>query len=415
MPRPRSLSPGSAILKQGASYAKKVLALSPLRHWPLCDLVGASIVSETAVGSNVSGGYTSITLGQDGIGDGCTAARFASASNSRANIYSSSFSSAFASGGGQSTTIAWVKMDSARWTDGVRGRAYRIADSGNVNRLTSYKETFSNNWTFGYTGGGAAVTLSLELSTTEWFMVAMVVDRANTQMVGYVNGNLMGTVTPAAWTGTALDSTLCVLGAGSTVPADVLNGYLAHVSIFNRALTAAEILGLYQFHIPSKRMVLIGDSITSPTIGSWASHYMTSANGGRIYRINRAAAGTRIMTDMDSQVAASAGDMADMIFIFLGTNDADDAGITAEYQSGIEALKISNPKAKIYGLGILNKTDETNRSSNNTRIQTACANAGAVYVNTDGWINPATDTSDGLHPNLTGRIKVCNALMAVVP
>jgi hypothetical protein len=35
-----------------------------------------------------------------------------------------------------------------------------------------------------------------------------------------------------------------------------------------------------------------------------------------------------------------------------------------------------------------------------------------AYWNTDGWIDPATDTSDGLYPNAGGQIKIANQVLA---
>jgi lysophospholipase L1-like esterase len=70
------------------------------------------------------------------------------------------------------------------------------------------------------------------------------------------------------------------------------------------------------------------------------------------------------------------------------------------------------PSARIRCLGILDTTNATaagNRTSVNTQIAaavTAAADAGTSYHSTDGWIVPASDTGDGLHPNDTGAAKV---------
>jgi hypothetical protein len=55
------------------------------------------------------------------------------------------------------------------------------------------------------------------------------------------------------------------------------------------------------------------------------------------------------------------------------------------------------------------------RASYNAGIQTAVnayiTNTGDTavkFINTDNWLNPSTDTSDGIHPNATGYAKIAN-------
>jgi lysophospholipase L1-like esterase len=136
-------------------------------------------------------------------------------------------------------------------------------------------------------------------------------------------------------------------------------------------------------------------------------------NGGDCYLMNHAVGGHSIMTNMDAQTVAAASDAADIILILLGTNDVDDAGVTAEYQENLEELKTSNASATIYGMSILNRTaGEATRLVNNTRIQTACANAGVTYWDTEGWIDAATETSDGTHPTAAGHVKIAAQVLA---
>jgi lysophospholipase L1-like esterase len=147
----------------------------------------------------------------------------------------------------------------------------------------------------------------------------------------------------------------------------------------------------------------------------WPDFLMRNYYNGGYRTISHSVAGQSIMANMDTQTAAAATDDASIIIIALGTNDADDAGITAVYQNDINALKASNPHAKIYGMGILDKTTPGARINNNTRIQTACSNAGIPYWNTTGWIVPATDTADGTHPNLLGWNKIYPQVIALLP
>jgi lysophospholipase L1-like esterase len=116
---------------------------------------------------------------------------------------------------------------------------------------------------------------------------------------------------------------------------------------------------------------------------------------------------------MDEQTVEAASDNADIIIILLGTN-GDTYDVQAEYTENLQELQTSNPNAVIYGVGIIPRDDggDNGRSIKNPRIAAACAAAGVTYWDTDGWIVPATDTTDGLHPTEAGQIKIANEMLA---
>lgn len=64
-----------------------------------------------------------------------------------------------------------------------------------------------------------------------------------------VAGNAYGrtTATAGPWTG-ALSNASCVIGAGNLVPANVWQGYAAHVAIWSTALTPGEVAALGGAH-----------------------------------------------------------------------------------------------------------------------------------------------------------------------
>ena len=150
------------------------------------------------------------------------------------------------------------------------------------------------------------------------------------------------------------------------------------------------------------RITALGDSLTWWGPPNWLATVAANYNGGRTEVRNHAVGGNSIMANMDAQTLAAAGDNANIILVALGTNDADDAGITAEYTQNLNALKASNPDARIYCMGILARMSAAIGAVNNPRIQAACAAAGVTYWNTDGWINTATDLDDTVHLNDAG-------------
>jgi lysophospholipase L1-like esterase len=171
---------------------------------------------------------------------------------------------------------------------------------------------------------------------------------------------------------------------------------------------------------PMKIVAFLGDSITSSGATQWSHLVPNSTKYGTANAKNHAAPGNSIIGSMDAQTAAAATDNADVIFVALGTNDNNDAGITAEYQENLVEIAGTNANAKIYCLGIWPKTSDAYRAANNTRIQTAVTNAAAAgvnctYWNTDGWIDPSTETSDGLHPTTAGHIKIRDRVLALLP
>jgi len=119
--------------------------------------------------------------------------------------------------------------------------------------------------------------------------------------------------------------------------------------------------------------------------------------------------------NLAGQVTAAALDWADQAFFLIGTNDTDSSDtFRSIYEGQVNALKTSNPVAAIYLLGVLPKTTEGNRATLNGMISTVATNTGATYINTDGWIDPATDTSDGIHPTATGHQKIADALWEAI-
>ncbi len=161
---------------------------------------------------------------------------------------------------------------------------------------------------------------------------------------------------------------------------------------------------------------VLGDSI--PASGSsvvrWTNYLPDQWNGGRVSLFNHAVAAHSIMANMDAQTVAAASDNADVIIVALGTNDADNPAINAEYEENLNELKASNPRAMIYAMGILDKTVAGDRVAVNVRIAAAAAAAGCTYWDTTGWIVPATDTSDGLHPNAAGVAKIVTQILALL-
>ena len=118
------------------------------------------------------------------------------------------------------------------------------------------------------------------------------------------------------------------------------------------------------------------------------------------------------------------------VVILYGTNDPEKFGAgetTTDYQPAYEAMLQSLIDGLPSGTPIdclaMLPTSDVTRSSYRSQIlgwtsaavaSKSAANAGTKirYIDTTGWIIPATDTSDGLHPNATGHAKIATAYLA---
>jgi len=188
-----------------------------------------------------------VAVSPNGIGDGKNAPYF-DGTNDFCNVYSTSLRDAF--NGAEGTLLCWAKVSAAGvWTDAALRRVFYFGvDSQNMVRI--HKTTTNNQIALGYNANnvGSVVTHNLASPPTGWTALCLTWSRsagANGQVKAYRDGVQLETTATSLgdWAG-QLASTLTVVGAGSTGPANVWSGTLAHVAVWNRALSAAEIASL---------------------------------------------------------------------------------------------------------------------------------------------------------------------------
>lgn len=190
-----------------------------------------------------NGTNTSVTQGATGIGDGNTAFSYNGAS-SYTNIYSSEINSAFSPDAG--TLLAWAKVsESGVWSDGT-GRRLIVINSSSNNQLLLTKNATSNQLLGLLTFDGISKGVNITSTTTNWFLLAMTWDKSTNELKVFLDGVQQGTTQTGlgTWSGN-LSSTSNVIGAGSTTPSLIWSGNIAHVALWNTALTPTEIAALY--------------------------------------------------------------------------------------------------------------------------------------------------------------------------
>ena len=128
--------------------------------------------------------------------------------------------------------------------------------------------------------------------------------------------------------------------------------------------------------------------------------------------------------NLTKQTGESASDDASIIIIHMGTND-DNAGdmtaLQAMVETNLASLKVTNPDATIYYMNVLPRWTDTgggteqDKSNIRAAIAAACAAQSITCwdTRTDPWIT-AADTTDGLHPNAAGNVKIADRVYALL-
>ena len=251
-------------------------------------------------------------------------------------------------------------------------------------------------------------------------------DRATVAASVLVNGttNQATLYTLATGLSTAADHDLAV-GCGATGSYTTLYSIcLVGGTIGSSAPTA------YAGHAGS-----IGDSITAgnnmaslatgDSFDSWLWKVCASQN---LEPINRSIGGSFVTSGQaNSAVDRFAADFGTLnpaptiILEMHGANDIHNAVGQSTYVSNYTTLlglfASTYPSAKIYQFGTINRNDDgtshdATRLAYNAGVDAIAISAGATgKFNTDGVINPATDTSDGLHPTPAGNTIFANFVL----
>jgi len=227
-------------------YYQRVLATDPIAYWMQDEKQGGVSYDMVTARSNGArnGAYTGVTLGQPGIGDGRTAALY-DGLNDYDSIHTANFVAAFNPSEG--TVLAWARVSAAGvWTDGAQREIFNL-QVDIQNRIQIHKGAANNRTDWRYEANNTDNTNSdFAFTSTDWFSVGITWSVAADEARHFRNGVQFGATQNGlgVWVG-ALNAGNTVIGALGTVPTNnVWDGYLAHVSIWDRPLTPAEMLSL---------------------------------------------------------------------------------------------------------------------------------------------------------------------------
>jgi len=205
--------------------------------------MGVVIGETTVIGENVLL-YQGVTLGGTGIGDGRSSMYF-DGTNDYVNIYSAALASAF--NGAEGTLLAWARVSGAGvWTD-VTWRRVAVLKADTNNTIVLTRTSGNNQLACYYKAGGTELSniTSAIGGTTGWFSLGLTWSATGNVVQYYLNGATAGSNDTGlgTWAGSPA-STLCVIGADSTVPSSVFSGDIGHVALWNTPLTAAQIASI---------------------------------------------------------------------------------------------------------------------------------------------------------------------------
>jgi hypothetical protein len=228
------------LFAQAAPYLHRLLATRPQAYWPLYEAAGTT--ATCLANANQNGTHSNVTLGRPGIGDGVTCPYY-NGTNSFTNTYSNTLRDAFSAAAG--SVALWARVAAGAFTDGIAHALFNIQVDAN-NYLYIRAPVSDNQLLYAYrAGGGSVKSVTHFTRTLNWFHVAMTWSVAANALICYFNGAPTGSpqTSLGTWAGTLTDLRQCI-GAATTTPTLSWLGNIAHVGLWTRALTPAEVAAL---------------------------------------------------------------------------------------------------------------------------------------------------------------------------
>ena len=218
------------------TYESKVLALNPLAYWPLNETSGTSFADSSGNGNTgTSSGTVTPNVDQAIIGSNNKAPNFVSASSGYITI--------------PTTTALEIIPNSTAFSVSAWLRVATAADYGIVtktgsgtNRNFQLSTTATANQINCFLGGTTNPIPAIGIANNLWHNI--IVASNGTLARAYYDGRETTTITPGTQTEHAVDWLIGARRTGgtnvNTGASTFLNGFIAHVAIFNYQLSAAQ-------------------------------------------------------------------------------------------------------------------------------------------------------------------------------
>lgn len=236
------------ILFRKKSYIQRVLDIQSanlIAYYPLNETTGTNAANAEGTAAR-DGTYTGVTLNSIIGPDGVNGAPLFDGSNDFVDIFSASLNTAWGAPAA-GTVAAWARVSAAGvWEDSTQRFMLGLRHADTDNRIRMRKSATNDRVDMMYDAGGTLDQINVApISLTAWMHWAITWNVADDEMKAYLNGVQQGATQTAIGTLVGnLQATLTVIGAETTGPARVWDGYLAHVPIWTTTLTQSEILSL---------------------------------------------------------------------------------------------------------------------------------------------------------------------------
>ena len=397
---------------------KRMFGSGITEYWPL-DEVSGTVARGVINGMNgvYSGDVTLAAADSPVEGK----APYFGGTNGKVNIYSAALVAAF--NGAEGGFFFWSNILTAAITDSILHYCFALKSSaGNQITITKSNNAAGTIWA-GYSAGGVSESPSIASVSDGWVLMGLTWSKTNDRVRLWLNG--YQPYAESVGLGVWADPLAAATSTIGTYGANYWKGNISNAFLLNREATQEEIQ-LLTFSYASKKLLrlsILGDSI-SDQVTDWPYPTARQHNDGEVTIFNHAVAGNSIIASLATQVAAAANDNADIIIIHIGTND-DDAGdmgaLQAVYEAGIIALKASNSRTTIYAMNVLKRWTnpgglaEVDKGNIRTAVDAACTAQGITCWDTytATWID-AADTTDGVHPDVAGIVKVSDEVIALL-
>jgi hypothetical protein len=227
-----------------APYDQRVLALNPIAYWKLDDTSGSQATDYS--GNGYHGAYSGATLAGDTFLNGDAAPSFDGV-NDFVNVYSAGFAGAF--DGNEGTVVAWAKVANAgTWADGVlRFVSYFRADGGS-SQIQISKFPASDLLFIERLPSGIPAYAFFNTSSTDFIPIAITWSKLLDETRHFASGSQQGATSTGIGTWSeSLEPNFAMLGAyRSDVGNASWHGAIAHVSVFDYALSPAQVADISQ-------------------------------------------------------------------------------------------------------------------------------------------------------------------------
>lgn len=221
-----------------AGYQGLVHDTGPVAYWPLDETSGTIVFDRS--GHGFHGTYTGATLANTAAPGGGLAPYF-DGINDRADMQPNELLAVLSHS--EFTMMAWAKvLNAAVWAETAYREVFHLRVNNN-NRAYMIKPTTANTFQYIYNGGNSNTRLhQWSISSLAWMHLVLTVSVTGNVMRSYIDtvefSPPASSITP--WVGTPM------VGVGCDGSASWWRGWLAHVAIWNRALSADEVAALYE-------------------------------------------------------------------------------------------------------------------------------------------------------------------------